>query len=101
MARTSIESGMSSSKAASRPKGGGKRSNLDQGQKIKLAVSILVILLVIVFLLYQFGFIFSGGNANLSSDVPEADQAELIKEIDRAKQAPPPSPSAPTKTSGA
>ena len=98
MARTSIESGTSSSKSSANPKGGGKAGNLDQGQKIKLAVSIGVILLVIVFLLYQFGFIFAGGNVSQPSDVPAEQVQELNEQIERAKNAPPPPANAPTQT---
>lgn len=101
MARTSLESGMSSSKAAPKPKAkhsGGGMSNLDKGQKIKLAVSVGVIVLVAVFIVFQQGWISLGGQETPPSDVTPEQDREVKEAIEKAQSAPPPPPNAPVRT---
>ncbi len=97
MARTSLESGMSSSKsskAAPKSKGG----ELDRNQKIKLIVSVSVIALVAVFIVFQQGWISIGGEKPPPLDVsPEIDQ-EVKERIQKQQNAPPPRPTDPVRT---
>jgi len=106
MARTSLDTGTGSSKTASKTpakaaaKGGAKGGNLDKAQKIKVAVSLSVIVLVAVFIVFNQGWVSLGSEEPPPPDVTPEVHEQVMQEIEKAKNAPPPRPTDPVKTSG-
>lgn len=97
MARTSLETGKSSSKPAA-SKGKTKGSELDRGQKIKLGIAVGAIVVAALLLAYQFELLPSFGGAPVESDVPPEVVREVEEKIEAERNAPPPPPNAPTRT---
>ncbi len=104
MARTSIDTGTSKTPSKtpgkSGSKGGTKGSNLDNAQKIKVAVSVAVIVLVAVFVVFQQGWVSLGSEEPPPPDVTPEVHEQVMQEVERAKNAPPPRPTDATRTSG-
>lgn len=96
MARTSLESGMSSTKSAP-AKAKSKGGDLDKNQKIKLGIAIGAIVVAALLMAYQFELLSFGGGAPPEPDVtPEVDR-EVQEQIEKERNAPEPPPNAPVR----